>query len=141
LGIDELKIIRGKIKERIHSWSAGLTSVSELGPDERKKRLGLAITDEEKKITAEKMAEEDALAAQKGIVYVYPAQLDWRSLSRNNWTTPVKDEGDRGSCVAFAAVGTIESNLKISRKDPLRDPDLSEADLFFRGCGNCSSIG
>ena len=113
MGIDELKIIRGKIKERVHSWSAGLTSVSELGPDERKKRVGLTITEEEKKITSARMAEEDALAAQKGIVYVYPSQLDWRSLSRNNWTTPVKDGEDRSACVAFATVGTIESNLKI----------------------------
>lgn len=141
MGIDELKIIRGRIKERVHSWSAGLTSVSELTPDERKKRIGLAITEEEKIMTSAKMADEDVLAAQNGIVFVYPSQWDWRSLSRNNWTTPVKDQGDCGSCVAFATVGTIESNLKISRKDPLRDPDLSEADLFFRGCGNCSGSG
>ena len=141
LGIDELKIIRGKIKERVHSWSAGLTSVSELAPEERKKRVGLVITEEEKKMTSAKMADEDALAAQKGIVYVYPSQWDWRSLSRNNWTTPVKDQGDCSSCVAFATVGAIESNLKISRKDPLRNPDLSEADLFFRGCGNCNVSG
>jgi hypothetical protein len=87
------------------------------------------------------MEEEEMKAAQMGIVFVYPSQWDWRNISRNNWTTPVKDQGGCGSCVAFAAVGTIESNLKIFKRDPLRNPDLSEADLFFRGCGNCCGSG
>ncbi|MGD0951838.1 MAG: hypothetical protein ABR985_05515 [Methanotrichaceae archaeon] len=38
---------------------------------------------------------------------------------------------------SYATVGTIESNLKISGETHLTDPDISEADLFFRGCDNC----
>jgi C1A family cysteine protease len=118
LGIEELKIIRSKIKERIHSWSAGLTSLSELTIEEKKRRLGLNISEEEKKIMAKKIANEDALAAHNGIVFAYPSEWDWRSVSKNNWTTSIRDQDGCGACVAFAAVATIESNLKISRKDP-----------------------
>jgi C1A family cysteine protease len=139
--IDEIKIINDKIKERGHRWSAGSTSMSDLSQDEQKKHLGLAVTEEEKKTMASKMEEEEIQVAQKGIVFVYPSQWNWRTISQNNWTTPIKDQGGCGSCVAFATVGTIESNLKIFKRDPLRNPDLSEADLFFRGCGNCCGSG
>jgi hypothetical protein len=141
LGIDELRIIRAKIKERNLSWSAGSTSISDLPLEEQIKRLGLVVTEEEKKMMAAKIADEDVLAAQNGVVFVSPAQWDWRNVSRNNWTTSVKDQSGCGSCVAFATVGTIEANLKVARKDPLRNIDLSEADLFFRGCGNCCGTG
>ena len=141
MSLEDLKVIRGKIKERNHSWSAGSTSMSELPLENRKKRLGLIVTEEEKGATKIKIAEEEAIAAHRGVSFIYPQKWDWRNVSNDNWTTPVKDEGDCGACVSFAALAAIESSLKIFRRAPTRDPDLSEADLFFRGCGDCCGTG
>ncbi len=139
--IDEIKNISDKIKQRGHNWSAGSTSMSVLSREEQVRYLGLAITDEEKMAISEKVKQEERLAAQKGIVFVSPSQWDWRNISKYNWTSPIKDQQGCGSCVAFATVGAIEANLKIFKKDPSRNFDLSEADLFFRGCGNCCGTG
>ena len=139
--IGEIKIISNKIKERGHNWTAGLTSMAALSPEEQRKRLGLAVTDEEKRALSDRIAEENRVAAQKGTVFVSPSQWDWRNISQSNWTTSIKDQGGCGSCVAFATAGAIEANLKIFKRDPSRNFDLSEADLFFRGCGNCCGTG
>jgi C1A family cysteine protease len=138
---DEIRIIRSKIKERVHSWSAGSTSVSDLPSEERKARLGLHSTNEEINSATIKITEEEAIAAHKGLSFIYPRRWDWRKVSNINWTTPIKDEGDCGASVAFATVAAIESSLKIFRRAPKQDIDLSEADLFLRGCVNCCSAG
>ena len=89
----------------------------------------------------EMMDRESARAGEPGNVAIYPTQWDWRNVSGKNWTTPIRDQKQCGSCVAFATVATIESNLEIFKRDPNLNPDLSEADLFFRGCGNCCGRG
>jgi len=141
LAIDEIKTIQGKIREKSLSWSAGTTSLSNLPKEVWKNYLGLVVPDEEKKRVQELIIHEDALAAERGIVFVYPSSWDWRLVSDKNWTTPIKDQGACGSCVAFATVAMIESSLEIFLRNPNLNPDLSEADLFFRGCGNCCSRG
>jgi C1A family cysteine protease len=141
MSLDELKIIRSKIKERVHSWSAGTTSMSILSQEEQKRRLGLKVNEEDLRVASIKIGEDEEIAAEKGVFYVHPPQWDWRSVSNSNWTTSVKDQGDCGACVAFAVIGTIESCLKISKRDPIYSPDLSEADLFFGGCDNCCTRG
>lgn len=141
LGLDEIKIIRNKINEKNFLWSAGSTSVSKLPADARRKRLGLVVPDEENKRIQEMLIEEDARMAEQGKIFAFPASWDWRSVSGKDWTTPIRDQGDCGSCVAFATIGMIESGLEIFRRDPGLNPDLSEADLFFRGCGSCCARG
>ena len=140
MSLDEIRIIRCKIKERVHSWSAGSTSVSDLPPEKRKARLGLYSTDEEMKAAKINLAEEEAIAAHKGLSFIYPPRWDWRNVSNIDWTTPVKDDGDGGACVAFAVIAAIESSLKIFRRTSKPDPDLSEADLFSQGCGTGGDI-
>jgi hypothetical protein len=73
--IGEIKIISNKIKERGHNWTAGLTSMAALSPEEQRKRLGLAVTDEEKRALSDRIAEENRVAAQNGTVFVSPSQL------------------------------------------------------------------
>jgi hypothetical protein len=52
--------------------------------------------------------------------------------------TSVKNQGGCGSCVAFAAVGAFEGQLKIQAYNPTWDIDLSEQHLFSCGGGSCS---
>jgi len=63
-----------------------------------------------------------------------PGEKDWRPT----WTTPIRDQGSCGSCVAFGVIGALESLLKIrTYEDPNRKVDLSEAHLLFCGGGSC----
>jgi len=141
MAIDEIKTIRQKIREQRLSWSAGSTPLSDLPLEMKKNYLGLVISEEERARIVDLMAREDALAADQGRAFIYPAEWDWRWVLDKNWTTPIRDQGGCGSCVAFATLATIESNLEIFQRNPGLNPDLSEADLFFRGCGNCCGRG
>jgi C1A family cysteine protease len=124
------KINLKEIETGAISWSAGRTSESSLSTEERKRLLGPLVGEEEVKAVQSRIAKEEALNAQKGTVHVFPPRWDWRSVSGTDWTTPVKDQASNGSCschsAAFAAAAdAIESNLKIFRRDPLRNPDLA----------------
>jgi len=138
---DEIKSIRSAIQEKGLSWSSGVTSVSKLSLDQKMKRLGLFIKEEKMKLIQKEMADEGARIASQARASIYPSAWDWRNVSGKDWTTSIKNQGDCGACVAFATVGAIESNLEIFKRDSYLSPDLSEADLFFQGCGQCCDNG
>jgi hypothetical protein len=139
--MDEIDAIRSMIKEKRLSWLAGETSLSRLSTPEKLKRLGLVVPEDEKKKIQELMARDKAQTLEQAPVFIYPGEWDWRQVSGKNWTTPIRDQRQCGSCVAFATVALIESNLEIFRRNPDLNPNLSEADLFFQGCGNCCDRG
>lgn len=60
------------------------------------------------------------------------ATLDWRSKGK---VTPIKYQGSCGSCWAFAALGTIESQMLMKNRG---NQDLSEEELvdcYKKSCG------
>ncbi len=72
-----------------------------------------------------------------------PSSWDWRDATSNgingDWTTPVKNQGNCGSCWAFAAVGQAESVLNLAADNPALDKNLSE-EYLVSGCfsdGSC----
>ncbi|OEU69904.1 MAG: hypothetical protein BA863_07785 [Desulfovibrio sp. S3730MH75] len=129
--IDELQ---ASISEKGYDWEAGVTSVSELSVEEQNSMLGLTVTEEELKET--KLAIERAIEE-----FAYPASIDWRNHKAKNWTTPIRDQQSCGSCVAFGSLGAMESRAKIQKNDPNLAVNLSEAHLFFCGCGKCCGSG
>ena len=70
-----------------------------------------------------------------------PASFDWRNKDSRDWTTPIKNQGRCGSCVAHAALAAFESVLEIANNQPDSNPDLSEQTLFFCGCDQCCRRG
>lgn len=141
MAMDEINTIRSMINEKRLSWLAGETSLSRLGRPEKMLYLGLVVPEDEKKNIQELLSLENARTYERKPAFIYPGEWDWRQVSSKNWTTPIRDQKQCGSCVAFATVALIESNLEIFRRNPDLNPDLSEADLFFRGCGNCCNRG
>ena len=54
-----------------------------------------------------------------------PSSFSWKN-NDGDWTTPVKYQGDCGSCWDFAALGILEAVINIKENNPGLDPDLSE---------------
>ena len=69
---------------------------------------------------------------------VLPASFDWRN-NGGNWLTPIRDQGNCGSCWAFATIGAVEAAFNISAADTTLDLDLSEQYLVSdcSGAGSC----
>jgi C1A family cysteine protease len=123
----ELDEIRAAIKGKNAKWIAGETSVSKLPPEHRKVRLGLIkpkVTDAEKFISVE--------TPLLGL----SASLDWRH-NPDNYVTSVRDQGNCGSCWAFATTGALESYTLIKNNQP-NTYDLAEQILVSCShAGNC----
>ena len=55
-----------------------------------------------------------------------PQEFSWTNYNGKDWTTPAKDQGNCGSCWAFAAMSVFESMIKIREGSAELNPDLSE---------------
>lgn len=127
--------INAAIKGKGAKWVAGETSVSKLSSDQRKLRVGLikpGVTGAEKIVSVE--------APLAGI----PLDLDWRTnptnpASSTSCVTGVRDQGNCGSCWAFATAGALESHTLIKAGCPVGDIDLAEQILV--SCSRAGSCG
>src|SRR5262249_55140851 len=70
-----------------------------------------------------------------------PDSIDWRSHNGCNSVTPIKNQERCGACVAFATCASLESRVAIDKGKCDPQLDLSEAHLFFCGCGMCCKRG
>jgi len=115
-------------------WEAGVTSLSSLPLAEKKKHLGVTPPPGEASIeeVAQRALQMQASIKAAAIAAVSaPAAYDLRDVGGRNFVTAIKDQSACGSCVAFGAVATVESTLRIQRGDANLAVDLSEAHLFF----------
>ena len=63
--------------------------------------------------------------------------MDWRNVSGTNWLGQIMNQGNCGSCVAFAAVATLEATYRINSGLPWLAPTFSPQQLFNCGGGAC----
>ena len=128
----ELSDIQAHIKAKGQKWIAGETSVSKLSDQERKLRLGLL-----KHIPTGK---EEVVSLQEPLAGV-PVSFDWRS-NGGNYVTPVRNQGNCGSCWAFATTAALESYILI--KDIRSGQDDNRAEEILLSCStalSCSDPG
>ncbi len=112
-------------KEVQPSWKAGKTSVSELPLAEVKRMLGV-------KSRIHQSLDFSSSAKTATLI-------DWRSHLGINWLGPVMNQGNCGSCVAFAAVATLEAQTSITSGLPWLRSTYSPQALFACGGGSCES--
>lgn len=62
-----------------------------------------------------------------------PQSWDWRNINGENWVTPIRNQGECGSCWAFGAIAAVETIYNYQNNDPTLDIDLSEQ--YMVSCG------
>lgn len=77
----------------------------------------------------ERLAHEARAPAPPGPAY--PGSCDLRDHNGKDFITPVRDQGQCGSCVAFGSCAAVEGTLRFEKNDPSLDVDLSEAYLYY----------
>jgi C1A family cysteine protease len=123
------------------NWKADVTTASKYlsAPIEEANLFGLSIDDRQAEAL---LAEASAMQARSfRAAAPPPRQIDWRNHRGKNYVTPIKDQSTCGSCVAFATCACLESRVAIQRDRDNPQLDLSEAHLFFCGCGPCCRKG
>lgn len=122
-----------ELKARLHArgatWEAGETSISRLSRAEQKLRLGAQLPDG--------FGDDQFSARNEKPSQRLPAAFDWRNKDGINYSSPILNQGSCGSCVAFASVGVLETQMNITRNTPSSPWSYSPQHLFACGGGAC----
>jgi hypothetical protein len=147
----DLEQIRAAIAESGAYWEAGEGPLTGLTEEQLRRRLGYrpgpdepSLQERERLSAQQRVQWEQQRAA--GAAPTYPTTWDWRNVPPNadNFVTEIKDQGDCGSCVAFAVTGAMDVLARVVEDLPLNGPraalleDLSEEQLFACGHGSCT---
>ena len=109
------------------TWTAKSNWVSDLPKEQLQKMLG------NKEEVKNNLDYSDAYSKS----YTYES-VDWRNKDGVNWLGKVMNQGNCGSCVAFATIATLEAQVSISRGITWLRPQFSPEALFACGGGACN---
>ncbi|MCB9944155.1 MAG: peptidase C1 [Geminicoccaceae bacterium] len=133
----DIKQIASDLKDAGSPWEMDEgTSLAQMTEDQRRRRLGftpppgeVALEDAVRLDLAAAKVTADIIASERtaGI----PAAFDHRDVGGKNFTTPVKNQGGCGSCVAHGACAVMETTYRRQSGNADADLDLSEAHLFY----------
>lgn len=137
---EELAVVRDSLAALGDPWQAGETGLSRLRGQSRRLRLGVpgpSAEEVERRVNLRAEMAEAALGTAGQVCTAanppterLPRAFDLRSCP-GDYTTPVKDQGECGSCTSFAVAAALEGTAAYTRRVPGLNLDLSEAHLFF----------
>lgn len=121
-----LQTLHSQLSHSKATWKAGHTKVSALSRDEQKRLLGANIEDT-----------TDYFMPHGPQPRTYaPSKFSWRDSGE---ASPILDQGRCGSCVAFASIGMLETQMNITRKTTTSPWAFSPQHLFACGGGGCET--
>jgi C1A family cysteine protease len=125
----EVDRIRAAIVQKGAHWTARVTPLSGLPLNKKRRWTGVLPPRSTVSYTNPKYSQR--LPGSPAL----PARFDWRNYNGQNYVSSVKDQGQCGSCWAFAVTAALESKAMItqSKSDNL---DLSEQIVL-----SCSQAG
>ncbi|MEN9827114.1 MAG: hypothetical protein RI953_2859 [Pseudomonadota bacterium] len=124
-----LESIRQHLSMNRGTWRAGRTGVSDLDRAEQRRLLGAPLSD----VRTNGNYGKSTRVLEEGL----PEKLDWRNVNGLDYVSPVKNQGRCGSCVAFAASSTFETQLNIATQSVAHAWTFSPQHLFSCGGGSC----
>lgn len=110
-------------------WVARESRISRLPFEDLKRLTGLQQEGLFEDVQFDSPLEESHIAL--------PPKWDWRNRDGQNYVSPILDQGNCGSCVAFAAIATMETQMKIASGFPDLPVRLSPQALHTCGGGSC----
>lgn len=123
-----IQTLNAKLKATNAGWFAKETPMTRLTKAEAKRMLGLR----------EDVHADTQFIDNQGFTRAnLPQVLDWRDKGGVNWVSPILSQGNCGSCVAFAAIGVLETQYNIATGLPNTHVRLSQQHLFSCGGGYC----
>ena len=125
----DIQSVQNAIAREHAEWHAQENWVSRLSHEELQRMLGLQRGPQGN-------LDYDSI---RPLIDTAPKMLDWRNYNGINWLGPVMNQGNCGSCVAFATVATLEARTSVSAGLPWLHPTFSPQYLFACGGGGCES--
>ncbi len=119
--------IRKAITKKGAKWSAGENWVTRLSSEEQRRLCGTIL---------EPPDPTRAKLLTLPMIEDLPAVFDWRD-NNGNWVTPIKNQGNCGSCWDFSAVSQVEAWWKIYHTNLDSMIDLSEQYVLSCSEGSC----
>ena len=126
--LHDISALNQKLQKNNATWYANDNWLNHLSKSELKKMMGLKGTPP---------ADVQFLAPAKLAAKALPSSLDWRQHLGKNWVSPILNQGNCGSCVAFAAIGVLETQMNIASAFPQLNMRMSPQNLFACGGGYC----
>jgi C1A family cysteine protease len=132
-GDNGLQHLRDAISAGQAAWRAGDTALSRLPHAERLRRLGVRPGPDDPPFAelARRAQARRGLPPPVTRAAGAPAAYDLRNVGGQNFTSPIRDQGSCGSCVAFGTVAALEGTYRVQQNNPNLTVDLSEAHLFY----------
>ena len=126
-----LSELKEKMTSRGIHWEAGSTSISKFSENEKRKLMGLQLD--------EGFQDVFKPASSRPTEKRLPTQFDWRNKEGVNYSSPMLNQANCGSCVAFSAIGALETQMNITQNTPHSPWAFSPQHLFSCGGGGCET--
>ena len=132
----DIETLNAELQADNIGWSAAANPITQLSSEEQNLLLGvnpgpndMTVEEAHQATLATPTVTVDQAMAEMNAGA--PPRFDNRNVGGRNYTTPVKNQGSCGSCVAFGTVGVLETTYQRQHNLPDSGIDLSEAHMFY----------